>query len=204
MLQLYWKHIKSINKPTAVETRKHEHLKWQHRWINKAIINSGDALRLARTFEIEETCPSTKRSHRNLIMKYFQMKFTARHSAICVQNIFLLYLQNLKNQIMTTNLWVEQVRTSYSRPIQMYRVISISLYSYNFNPISMLRRDCHSLGTTTNYDGSRRNMVELKCFTCRRITYGVRILCCTISKFTSMRRYMVHCRYARNSMNSYC
>ena len=82
----------------------------------------------------------------------------------------MFFAQNLKNQIMTTNLWVEQVK--------LERVISnheIKQWNYIVN----------STGTITSCNGIRRITAASTCSTSRRKTFGDRISSFTTSKLIS-------------------
>lgn len=98
--------------------------------------------------------------------------------------IFAYYiLQNLKNQIMTTNLWVEQViyiRVTcfeYTRWHKLY----LQWSSYT---------DARSRGSTTNCAGSRRSTAASKCCTYRLITSGDRTSCFTTSMYWTKRIFV--------------
>lgn len=83
---------------------------------------------------------------------------------------WLFSFQNLKNQIMTTNLWVEQVWiASLEEHEQVWNLWSIS-----------------SPGTTTSYAGSRRSTGACRCCTSRPTTSGARTLCCTTSEYARL------------------
>jgi len=84
-------------------------------------------------------------------------------------NLKFVVLQNLKNQIMTTNVWVEQVRAI---KLALFSDMSEQQYSYFA---------CIRSGTTTSSSGTPRTTAEWKRCTCLRSTSG----CLTSCSITS-------------------
>lgn len=81
---------------------------------------------------------------------------------------------NLKNQVMTTNLWVPQVSNNMQYIYSFIEESFIRMVNSFYNRNIYLFRN----GSITNCAGIRRNMVALKCCTFRPSTFGCQTLFC--------------------------